>query len=194
MNVLKIIWYFITLKWQAAKLWLSPVLGFIKRNPWLVLFLIMTAVLFFKTLQLNNCSKSLAKAKADHAAVISDLELQQAKLLAQYQETARVKTQTWQRRVDDANQKAEQKAADLRVLTDDLSDAQRMLNKAIAARSFKRDADIASGSPVAATDTNGVLLSECAARYSELAVMADGHVIDVQRLLDAWPVDSEEAQ
>ena len=96
--------------------------------------------------------------------------------------------------MDDANQKAEQKAADLRVLTDDLSDAQRMLNKAIAARSFKRDADIASGSPVAATDTNGVLLSECAARYSELAVMADGHVIDVQRLLDAWPVDSEEAQ
>ena len=153
-------------------------------------------IVFIVTLswRLNNAKQALTKAKADHAAELAAIDLYNARLLAQYQETARVTTQSMQRRVDDANQKAEQKAADLRVLTDDLSDAQRLLNKAIAARSFKRDADIASGTPVAATDTNGALLSDCAARYSDLAVKADGHVIDVQRLLDAWPVDSEEAQ
>ena len=191
---MKALWLILKLNFMTWLPMLADALAFIKRNLFPILFALLIALVLLLSWRLDNSQQALSKAKSDHAAELQAIDLNNARLLAQYQETARVKTQSWQRRVDDANQKAEQKAADLRVLTDDLSDAQRLLNKAIAARSFKRDADIASGTPVAATDTNGALLSDCAARYSELAVKADGHVIDVQRLLDAWPVDSEEAQ
>ena len=166
------------LKWvlKSIEHWRVIVIG-------LLIVLIMTLSWRF-----NNAKQALADAKASHAAELATIDLYNARLLTQYQETARVKTQSMQRRVDDANQKAEQKAADLRVLTDDLSDAQRLLNKAIAARSFKRDADISSTTTDQTADPAGAVLTDCAGEYAELAKIADGHAIDVQRLLDAWPV------
>jgi hypothetical protein len=53
----------------------------------------------------------------------------------------------------------------------------------VVARAANASLDACS---VAATTTGG-LLHQCAARYSELADKAQGHVSDVRTLVEAWP-------
>lgn len=114
---------------------------------------------------------------------IDQIQAQHARALADAEAKAQAETVALQELKDEAIRRANQRAIAQRNAADDARSELDRLRLDIAARDAQD-----SGSPGAhAAATARALLSQCAARYSELAAKADRHASDAVTLHDSWP-------
>lgn len=102
-------------------------------------------------------------------------------LEAQYAETVR-----YQRKADEAAKNAAARVRNLAADRDILRGAVERLRGDLAENSA-RYAEATEQARANHTATVSSVLSDCAGEVGELAVKADGHVIDIRRLHEQWP-------
>ena len=202
---MKALWLILKLNFMTWLPMLADALAFIKRNLFPILFALLIALVLLLSWRLDNAHQALTKAKASHAAELAAIDLNNARLLAQYQESARVKTQSMQRRVDDAQLQKTETLKKMAQLEAEFDDTKRRLNTSIGL--LKQDA--ATSRARLSTLTQSAAADFGAACYAILGDLGEGgerlsqvggdiaakagiHAADAVEGRDGWPVDSED--
>lgn len=120
--------------------------------------------------------------KHDFAGYKSQVE-QQA---VEARQAALKQKEQWIKEKEDAEQKAAEREAALRVERDRAIAGARRLHDDIAALRVRLPNAIPSAC-IATADTLAVLFDQCQQEYRGMAEVADGHASDVQTLMEAWP-------
>ena len=92
----------------------------------------------------------------------------------------------WIKEKENAEQKAAEREAALRVERDRALAGARRLRDDIATLRLRLPHAIPSA-VLATADTLAALLDQCQTDYRAMAAVADGHASDVQTLMEAWP-------
>lgn len=155
-------------------------------NPMVLIILLVSALVAGATSGSSAAwyiqSIRIDKAEAAHSRYAAEVE----KNAAESRLLALDKERFWIKEVGDAQDKAAKREATLKTQLAATRRASDGLRDDLAALR----AGIAESSEAACrqtADTVIAVLSECQARYGEMAAAADGHAIDVQTLMDAWP-------
>ena len=150
------------------------------------LLLIMVAALAVVALRLHFDKRSLELDVELRTAQVARLE--SAITLANAE--AELKSALLNKKLTEAKNAAEKRNADLLAEKRSLDTALGSLRDATGqARSAFRLSGPATTASFGATDTVLDLLDRCADRYSSLAAKADGHVSDIQTLIQSWPTN-----
>ena len=123
-------------------------------------------------------------------ARIADLRSAHAQAAQAAAEQAQAITTTLQKTKDDAIQQAQDRAKQNALA----AAAARRTADSLREQLASAHGDLASATHAACTEyarTASDLLGACAARYTDLAAAADGHLADSRLMRDAWPVAPE---
>lgn len=167
-----------------------PLLLLIWNNKRWTLILVLLIYGVFQTWQSNSLTGDLSKTKADCRTKVQQ-EVDKAvkpyqDAITKSKEQKAITEKAWSDKYIEVEQNAIKKIQDANAAARRADLAASGLSKQLS-EANKRLSTASHQTIVEYTITNSELLEACTAEYRSMAEKADGHAIDVERLMEAWP-------